>query len=288
MKRVAITGGRGRLASGLAGYLRELGWEVVLFSRTGGGEFGVLGDLAEPRTLSGFEAVLHLGWSSVPLVSEGNPGIEEREDLPFARTLVEAAQRCEHSPRLVFFSTAAVYGNTGDAPVEEEVACRPMGRYAAAKLKAEEVFLQAPVACVLRITNVFSLGCAKTRSQGIIPILLESARTGSEVTLWGDGSAMKDYIAASDLHSAVYAVLERGLMGTFNVASGHSLSINALIALVECAAGRALSVRHTAHFAWDVEKAIISSARLRQATGWSPLHDPESAIAAMVKTLEAS
>ncbi len=285
MKRLAITGGRGRLASGLGKFLEECGWVVEMFSREGGGGFREVIELTEPKHLGSFEAVLHLGWSSVPLVAEENPGIEEREDLPLARKLVEAAHACSTSPLLVFFSTAAVYGNTGDEGVTEEVECCPLGHYARAKLRAEEIFSTAPRSCALRITNVFSAGCVRTRAQGIVPLLLESCREGSLFTIWGDGTAVKDYLAVRDLHSAVHAVLEHGLTGTFNVASGHSLSINALIALVERAAGRTLSVRHTAHYAWDVEKAIVSSEKLQQSTDWMPMYDPAITIAEMTETL---
>ncbi len=280
--RIAITGGRGRLAPGLAGFLRQGGWEAELFSREGGGGFRALVELTEPAHLAGFTAVLHLGWSSVPLVAEENPGIEEREDLPFARAMVMAAKECATPPLLVFFSTAAVYGNTGDEPATEQKPCRPLGRYAAAKLTAENIFAQAPRACVLRISNVFSPGCAKTRPQGIIPLLLESARTNRAITIWGDGRAVKDYLGASDLHSATAAVLRHGLCGTFNVASGHSLSVNGLIRLVEQASGHRVPVSHAPHYVWDVVKGIFSSQRLRSAARWSPQVDLTQAIKDMV------
>ena len=269
------------MAPGLAGFLRESGWEVELFSREGGGGFRAVGELTEPEHLAAFDAVLHLGWSSVPLVAEENPGIEEREDLPSARALVAAAKECAAPPMLVFFSTAAVYGNTGDEPATEDAPCGPLGRYAAAKLAAEQIVAQAPRACVLRISNVFSPGCAKTRPQGIIPLLLESARTSRAVTIWGDGSAVKDYIAASDLHSAAAAVLRHGLCGTLNVASGHALSVNELIRLVERASGHRVPVSHAPHYAWDVERGVFSSQRLQSAAGWSPQVDPAQAIREM-------
>lgn len=279
--RIAITGGRGRLAPGLAGFLRESGWEVELLSREGGGGFRALVELTQPAHLAGFAAVLHLGWSSVPLVAEENPGIEEQEDLPFARAVVAAAKQCAAPPLLVFFSTAAVYGNTGDEPATEDAPCLPLGRYAAAKLAAEKIFAEAPRACVLRISNVFSPGCAKTRPQGIIPLLLESARIGRPVTIWGDGSTVKDYIAASDLHAAAAGVLRHGLCGIFNVVSGHALSVNELIRLVEQASGHRVPATRAPHYVWDVEKGIFSSQRLRSAAGWSPQVDPAQAIKEM-------
>ena len=278
IRKVAVTGGRGRLAPGLAQRLRGEELNVELFSRTSGVGYRAIVELTEPGFLSEFDAVLHLGWSSVPLVAEENPGIEERGDLPFARAMVAAAKNCERPPLLVFFSTAAVYGNTGNTPATEDTPCRPLGRYAAAKLEAEKIFSEAPAYSVLRISNVFSPGCEKTRPQGIIPLLLESARTGQTVTIWGDGSAVKDYLAASDLQSAAAAVIARRLAGTFNVSSGQSLSVNQLIGMVEHASGHRVPVCHVPHYSWDVETAFISSDKLQSSSDWKPGADLVQAV----------
>jgi len=282
-KAIAVTGGRGRLSPGLAHHLADQGHSVQTFSRAAGDGHRAVTELTEPAVLREFDAVLHLGWSSVPLVSEENPGLEQREDFPLARAMVEAAAACHEPPNLVFFSTAAVYGNTGTTPVGDDAMCRPLGRYAAAKLEAEKIFLGAPRSTVLRITNVFGGGCTRTRPQGIIPVLVDACRSGSTMTVWGDGSATKDYLAVDDLHGAVDALLRADRTGVFNVASGHVLSVNELIDLVSRAAGRPLPVKHAPHFSWDVEQAYVSARRLRDEVGWEPSIDPLSAIASMVR-----
>jgi nucleoside-diphosphate-sugar epimerase len=253
-----------------------------MFSRTAGGGCRQISELADPDVLGSLDAVMHLGWSCVPIVSEENPGIEEKEDLPLARAISVAATLCRRPPHLFFFSTAAVYGNTSCSPAKENHACAPLGRYAAAKLKAEKIFLDAPRATVLRISNVFGAGCTQTRPQGIIPVLVEACRSGSVVTVWGDGSATKDYIAVADLHGAVYSLMVHNQTGVFNIASGHVLSVNELVGLVSRAARRPLKVEHVEHYPWDVERACISAQRLRDTTGWKPAADPKSAIEAMV------
>ena len=80
--RIAVTGGRGRLAPAVAAHLRQGDAEVVSFSRLAGGNFQETSLLTEPRTLSAFDAVLHLGWSTLPLTSEEEPGSEQATDLP--------------------------------------------------------------------------------------------------------------------------------------------------------------------------------------------------------------
>lgn len=282
-KSIAVTGGRGRMSPGVAHHLADQGHAIQTFSRVAGDGHRAIAELTEPAVLREFDAVLHLGWSSVPLVSEENPGIEQREDFPLARAMVEAASACDKPPKLVFFSTAAVYGNTGTTPVGEDTACSPLGRYAAAKLEVEKIFLSAPRSTVLRITNVFGSGCTRTRPQGIIPVLVDAARSGNTVTLWGDGTATKDYIAVEDLRRAVDALLESDLAGTFNVASGHVLSVNQLVDFVSLSAGNPVRIEHAPHYLWDVEQAYISPQQFCAATGWTPEVDLESAIAAMVR-----
>jgi UDP-glucose 4-epimerase len=273
-QRIALTGGRGRLAPGLAAHLVGAGHDVVLFSRQVSGPYRDLEELRKPDVLASFDVVLHLGWSTVPLVSEEKPGTEEKEDLPFVRDLVAAAAQCPTPPRIVFFSTAAVYGDTGDTPATEETPCAPLGRYAAAKLQAEELFASCNNACVLRITNVFGAGCPLTRPQGIIPVLLRAARSGGKVHIWGDGSAIKDYLAAPDLHRAVESALSSDLRGIFNVSSGCSLSVNDLVSLVEDSCGRKIEREYLPHYPWDVSKAEVSSAKLREAAGWKAAISP--------------
>ena len=158
--RIAVTGGRGRLAPAVAAHLRQGDADIVSFSRLAGGNFQETSLLAEPRTLSAFDAVLHLGWSTLPLTSEEEPGLEQATDLPLLKGILEACAAVRRPPLLVFFSSAAVYGNT-IVSATEETPCHPLGRYARAKLMAEEAIRTActhhrGLRCgILRVSNVF-------------------------------------------------------------------------------------------------------------------------------------
>lgn len=276
--RIAVTGGRGRLAAGLAHHLQACGHDVVLVSRVAEGRLHRLDDLLRPGGLRGFGAVLHLGWSTVPLVAEHDPGIEHAEDFPIVSGLAEAAAAAAAAVTLVFFSTAAVYGNTGREPATEESPCSPLGRYAAAKLEAERLLARHRDTCVLRISNVIGATVPSTRSQGVVPLLLRAARDGRPFTIWGDGSATKDYLAAPDLHRAVAAVLAGDVRGVFNVASGHSLSVQQLVDVAASVHGGPIRIRHQPAYPWDVSVSRISAEKLRRATGWMPQLSPHEFI----------
>ena len=281
--RIAVTGGRGRLAPFVAAHLREIGSEVASFSRSAGDDFRQISLLTEPRTLADFDAILHLGWSTVPLTSEERPGVEEATDLPLLRDMLEACAAVRHPPHLVFFSTAAVYGNTV-VPALEETPCRPLGRYARAKLLAEEVIRSACIhhrslRCgVLRISNVFGATTSLAKPQGVIPRICRAIQNETLMSIWGDGGNTKDYLFLADFLDAVQTVLMRGLTGTFNVASGQSLSVNDIVSLVESLAGKKLRLAHCAAFPWDVEQSCVSARKLRATTGWHARHDLAEAI----------
>ena len=281
--RVAVTGGRGRLAPFVSAHLREGDLEVVSFSRSAGDSFEEISHLTEPRTLADFDAVLHLGWSTLPLTSEETPGSEQANDLPLLQDILNASAAVRRPPHLVFFSTAAVYGNT-IASATEETPCNPIGGYARAKLLGEELIRaacsrHAGLRCgILRVSNVFGSTASSTKPQGVIPRICRAIHDETLMSIWGDGENTKDYLFLADFLDAVQAVVTRGLTGTFNVASEQSLSVNDIVSLVESLMGKKLRLAHCAAFSWDVVKSHLSARKLRKATGWHARHDVAEAI----------
>jgi UDP-glucose 4-epimerase len=281
--RIAMTGGRGRLAPFIAAHLSAGDSEIVSFSRSPGDDFRQISLLTEPRTLAGFDAVLHLGWSTVPLTSEEMPGLEQATDLPLLQDILDACAMIRRPPHLVFFSTAAVYGNTIVSATEEAL-CNPLGCYARAKLLAEEIMRAAcshhrALRCtILRVSNVFGWLNNSTKPQGIIPRICRAVHDETVMSIWGDGRNTKDYLFLSDFLDAVQTVVACGLTGTFNVASEQSLSVSNIISIVESLTGKKLRLAHCAAFPWDVQESHVSARKLRNATGWRARHDLVEAI----------
>jgi UDP-glucose 4-epimerase len=281
--RIAMTGGRGRLAPFIAARLSGIDAEVVSFSRSAGEGFQSASLLTQPRRLADFDVLLHLGWSTVPLTSEQRPGIEQAEDLPLMQQLLAACASVDRPPHLVFFSSAAVYGNAFVAATEETI-CRPIGNYARAKLRAEEVIRSACErnralrCCTLRISNVFGSAINSTKPQGIIPRVCRAIHENTLVSIWGNGRNIKDYLFLDDFLEAVQIVVERSLQGTYNVASGQSLSVDEIVSLVESIAGKALRVAHCPAFSWDVQESRISAQKIYEEIGWHARRDIADAI----------
>ena len=277
-QRLYVTGGRGRLASLIADHFRAPAHEVMLFSRHSSPGFSPLATLTDPGALARGQVIFHLAWSSLPVTSEQDPGIEEREDLPLLEKLLAALARQSgpNRPHLIFFSSGgAVYGNAPDRPNHEADACRPIGRYGRAKLAAEQL-INAHVArhelpcTILRISNPYGYPVPKNRVQGLIPHALRCAAEGQPLTLWGDGSARKDFLYYTDFLSALEPVIARRLTGTFNICAGESHAVTGVIRAVEVETGKPIVLQHVPAPAWDVHDSRLDPARFMATTGWRP------------------
>ena len=286
--RVALTGGRGRVAPFIAAHLCSSQAEVVSFSRRAGDGFQCTSLLTKPDGLAAFDVVLHLGWSTVPLTSEDMPGVEGITDLPLLQEILDACALAHRPPLLVFFSSAAVYGNT-PAPAGENTPCQPVGHYARAKLQAEDLIRSACSrydrlrCCTLRISNLFGSAMQSTKPQGLISRVCRAIHENSPISIWGDGGNRKDYLFLDDFNEALEIILDRGLTGTFNVASEQSLSVQEIISLVESFADKKLRVIHSPGFRWDVEESRISAQKLRAVTGWRARFDLAEAIQQVIE-----
>ena len=275
-QRLLVTGGRGRLASLIADHFRAPAFEGRLQSRASAPGFFPRGELEAATFYRPHDCVLHLAWSTLPLTSEQSPGYEQLHDLPALRRLLEAASIAAVRPRphFVFFSTGgAVYGNAPDRPNREDDVCHPLSHYGRAKLDAEAI-IRAHAAstglecAILRISNPYGYPVPPSRRQGIIPHALRCAASGQPLTLWGDGTARKDFLYYTDFLSALDAVIAQRLTGTFNLCAGESHSVREVLSLVESQTGRPIAVESIAAPAWDVHDSRLSNERFVHATGW--------------------
>lgn len=276
---IYITGGRGRLARLIAeGLGRDLGSNVRRYSRDGGDGLAPLTELFDPGVTAQGGVILHLAWSSLPAVAEQNSGLTETDDLPLLRRLLTAVQAAPAArrPHFVFFSSGgAVYGNAPGRPNMETDACRPLGAYGRGKCAAEQTIRAwtRETGCphtILRISNPYGYAVPQERPQGIIPHAIRAALTGSPLTLWGDGSARKDFLHHTDFLKALAAIIARRPAGVFNVCRGESHSLNEVLVEVERQTGRPIIRQHTPAAPWDVHDSRLSNDRLRAATGWRP------------------
>ena len=276
-KRIILTGGRSRLAGVIRQHFTPLGAKLVSLSRSEGESHLGLENLFVNNLVDQADTLLHMAWSTVPVSSERHVGLEWREDIPLLLKVLETICASPNRDRLhfIFFSSGgAVYGNAlNGQPSRESDACQPIGWYGQAKLAAERLIEEygrrhGLVYTILRISNPYGFAVPAHKPQGIIPFILKAARDGSPLSIWGDGTARKDFLHHTDFVLALEQIVRTRTTGVFNVSSGESHTVKEVIALAEEALGRKVEVRHVGSHTWDVHDSLLDNAKLCQAVGW--------------------
>ena len=176
---------------------------------------------------------------------------------------------------LVFPSTGAVYGECGNQPAVEETTLAPKSYYAAGKVAAEELLQQYSAhglgkVAILRISNLYGAQGASKVPQGVIAKLAECFCKNTKPTLWGDGTATKDYLHVDDFCEAVSRILEGGLDGIWNLCTGRSHSVLEVLSVFSSCLEWHPDCEFLAHPSWDVERTNLSSQKIISSTGWLP------------------
>ncbi|MEZ5299071.1 MAG: NAD-dependent epimerase/dehydratase family protein [Verrucomicrobiales bacterium] len=252
MKRILVTGAAGFIGSHTCERLVADGHKVLGVDnfRTGRRRnlAGLLSDpnfrlteldaretekLAEAAKEFGADGMLHL--AALVSVEEGqrNPGLNHDLNINAAQSAVEAA-RLAGVGRIVFASSAAVYGDTEVMPIREAAAMPdPISLYGAAKLASEHILKSYArsyglTAICLRYFNVFGeRQDPNSPYSGVISIFSDRFAAGRQATIFGDGLQSRDFIHVSDIARANAAALTAAgaATGSYNVCTGQSTTL---------------------------------------------------------------
>ncbi len=286
-ERVLVTGGAGFIGSHLVDALLAKGYAVRVLDDLSSGKVSnlpmahaclelVIGDVADAATLAetmrGCRAVVHLAAVASVQASVEDPVRTHQSN--FIGTLrVCEAMIATGIQRVVFASSAAVYGNNGEGtPINEDTPKSPLTPYAVDKLSSE-YYLDfyrrqhglEPV--ILRFFNIF--GPRQDPSSpysGVISIFSERAKTAQPITVFGDGGQTRDFVYVEDLVKILVQGLERPQPSAdaTNVGLGGVTTLNDLIAALEAISGKALSVSHAPARSGDIRHSKADNSRLRE------------------------
>jgi UDP-glucose 4-epimerase len=189
----------------------------------------------------------------------------------------------------VFASSAAIYGDNPSVPKLETMLPEPKSPYAITKLDGEfylGMFQQEGrlETAAIRFFNVFGpRQDPKGAYAAAVPIFIEKALRGEDITIFGDGGQTRDFIYVKDIAGALsFAVETPGVTGVFNAGYGGQITINDLADGLIQAADSASKVIHGPERAGDVRHSRASADKLR-AAGWLPMHTLKEGLA---RTLE--
>jgi UDP-glucose 4-epimerase len=235
------------------------------------------------RAAAGCDVLVHLAHSTVPSASLTHP---EQEITDSIGAFVDVLNTLREKPiKVVYFSSGgAVYGNAQTLPTPEDAPLNPVSPYGVAKLAMEKYLqmfrhLYGTEYLIIRPSNPYGPRQNFAGAQGVIPIFMNRILQGIPLTVWGDGSAEKDYIYVSDLAKAVVALMQSGFSNQpFNVASGVGITLNKLISVIESVVGKTVDVQYELGHRQDVSRMVLCGQRLEGQIGRKPRIELEAGL----------
>ena len=192
--------------------------------------------------------------------------------------------------RLVFASSAAVYGNAVELPNRESAQPQPQSPYAAAKLASEVMLLGyaesygLEVVC-LRYFNIYGpRQDPNSPYSGVLSIFTERFRAGLPITIYGDGEQSRDFVAVQDVaHINGHALSTNNIAtGRCNVATGNASSLNQVLAVYRDTFGNASPVRYASPRIGDIRHSVGDPEQLRRMLGVAPETTLEQGLKALI------
>ena len=304
MGKVLITGGAGYIGSHVVKRLLEKGIETIVLDnlQTGhreavvGGTY-IQGDIGDERILKEIFAGHEID-SVIHMAADCLVGDSTKAPLKYFNNNVNKGLRLlgemieRRVNKMVFSSSAAVYGNPSRVPIEEDSPALPINPYGETKLIFEKILESCKVAHGLQYISLRYFNAAGADPDGLIgedhhpethliPTVLKALlRKGRKVSIFGtdydtpDGTCIRDYIHIVDIADAHILALEALHAGEgcdiFNLGNGNGFSVQQIIQATSQVTGRTIPVRESQRRPGDPPVLIASPEKIRRRLGWNP------------------
>jgi UDP-glucose 4-epimerase len=305
MEVVLVTGGAGFIGSNIVKALVEKNFTVRVLDNLSTGykqniPFSnnvtfVQGDIRDEPTLTktvqGVDTVFHLAASVGNRRSLENPLMDAEINVIGTLRLLEAARKAKVK-KIVFTSSAAIFGELRILPISEDHPISPDSFYGASKFAAERDCLiygalyGISVTC-LRPFNVYGPNQRYDVYGNVIPIFGNRVLQGKKLVIYGDGEQTRDFTNVQDVVQANLLAAHAESSGVFNLASETQITINHLAALIQKAAGKNVGVEYAPPRLGDVRDSKGDISAARKALGFRPSVPIENGLQEYMHWLEA-
>ena len=303
MPKILVTGGAGYIGSHVVRELLRRGHNPIVFDNLQTGHrkatknaHFIEGDLSDQKKLKEtfqsypIDAVMHFAADCLVGESVQNPVKYFNNNLKNSLKLIEIIEEFKVK-KIVFSSSAAVYGEPGKIPISEEHPCAPTNPYGETKWIFEKVLQTFHDAGKLNYISLRYFNAAGADLEGelgedhspethLIPLVIKAALDGTSVPVYGtdyntpDGTCIRDYIHIIDLaHAHILALqkLDQGnISGIYNLGNGNGYSVREMIETVKKVTKRKVTAADSPRRPGDPARLVASSEKIREELGWIP------------------
>ncbi len=177
--------------------------------------------------------------------------------------------------KVVYASSAAVYGNPEYLGVDELHPLKPMSGYGISKHTPEH-YLQVYAELsrlkftVLRYANIYGPRQDPRGEGGVVAIFTHRLLNGVQPVIFGDGKQTRDFIYVKDIALANLAALQQGDNAIYNISCNHATDVNSLLAAMQTICGTQLSPEYQAARHGDILHSYLDNRKAAQGLGWQP------------------
>lgn len=298
-RKCIIFGGGGFIGSHLAEELLKRGHKVTVFDKLNFSKANIESFIDDISVREGdfhntidirssvkdADVVYHLVSSTLPAGSNENPVYDVETNLISSLKLF---RECVESrvKRTVFLSSGGtVYGVPNELPVTEDHPTHPICSYGIVKKSVEDYLflfnrLYGLEYFVFRLSNPFGERQNPNSSQGVIPVFISKVLRNEKITVWGDGSTVRDYIYIKDAVSVLAAAAGSDAeSGVYNLSTGKGVSVNEILGMISEVSGKGeLNVEYAGKRDFDVPVSVLENSRLMKSFDWRPVTDIKEGI----------
>lgn len=294
--KIVVTGGAGFIGSNLVDALVERGDEVLVVDRSVDRKKDNLNDKAEyvaiditdpglEKVFVDFrpEAVFHLAAQIDLTKSVLDPAYDAQQNITGTILVLVAAQKAG-AKKVVFSSTAAVYGDNGIVPTPEDSPLLAPSPYGINKHTAEQYgqFFndQHGLAfAALRYANVYGPRQLIHGEGAVIATFCNKAVAGEDLLINGDGEQTRDFVYVKDVVAANIAALESDFVGVCNVGTAHETSINYLAKTIASTVDHDIDIKHREARTVDQRRSALDNTRAQKEINFTPEYNLQQGIA---------
>ena len=281
--RVLVTGGAGFFGSHIVDALRVRGDDVVALDDLSTGDRAnldpavplIVADISDRRAVRDrlgaeqFDAVVHAAAKTKVVESIAQPALYHRVIVNGTSNALDIAQMSGATSFVNVSTGGALYGETPACATEQSPidAPSPYGRY-----KAEAERLAASTAglrtVTLRFANIYGPRQRTDLEGGVIAIFAGCWKRGDPITIYGDGSAERDYLHVADAVTAILGALDRAVTGSYNIGTGVATSVTELVAMLSALLGPPTRVVRAAEREGEIQRSCLDASKAAREGLW--------------------
>ena len=285
--KILVTGGAGFIGSHIVDLLIENGYEVVIVDNLSTGKEEFINkkaifykkDITDDDLYEIFEKekpdyVVHQAAQIDVQRSIDDPVFDAKVNVLGTVNLLECCRK-SGVKKIVYASSAAVYGNPEYLPIDEVHKINPISYYGISKHTAEHYFevysqLYDLKYTILRYANVYGIRQDPKGEGGVISIFVDKILKDERPIIFGDGNQTRDFVYVKDVAKANLLALEKGDSEVVNISTNKATSINKLVELMNEIMNTSLEPIYAEPRKGDIVHSYLDNKKALEVLGWKP------------------